>query len=481
MAPGGGPGMDLLLRIAGWLGENEATISAVVGLSVLAGLVFAGLRSLLRPRDESSAANAASLAAESDSEVESSPSDLGPVEVPGFESGHAIAVLPFDNLSGDPDQEYFADGVAEDLITRLAAWREFPVIARNSSFTYKGKPVDVKQVGRELGARYVVEGSVRKTGDRVRVVVQLIDATTGAHVWAETYDRELRDIFELQGEIAETVARSAGPVLQKSEWKRASRRQPQQLDAWDSHWRGWWHYTRYSKDENAEARRHFQRAVDLDPEFAPALAGLAVTHCADVRNQWSESPAESIARAEEAIQRAVALDDDDPFVHFVRGDLCHLRGQRDGAIAALERALELDPSYVHGSLMLGMMLATMGRPEEAIRHVEAALRLSPKDPFLHMFLLAIALAHAAAGRNEEAVRWAQKSLQVNPSYPLSYLVLAASNALQGRLDDAQLTVKTLLGLHPTSSLTGLKVAMSAWDPAFAKRSIDALREAGLPE
>ena len=183
--------MDLLSRIASWLGENEATISAVVGIAVLTGILFAGVRSLVRRRGEASAGKAPTASAETPSATESSTPDLDPLTVPGFEGRPAIAVLAFDNLSGDPEQEYFADGIAEDLITRLSAWRDFPVIARNSSFTYKGKPVDVKQVSRELGVRYVVEGSVRRVGERVRIAAQLIEATTGAHVWAETYDREL--------------------------------------------------------------------------------------------------------------------------------------------------------------------------------------------------------------------------------------------------------------------------------------------------
>jgi TolB-like protein len=198
--------MDLLSRIASWLGENEATISAVVGITVLAGALFAGFRSLVRRRGKTGQQTAPGTpTTEPSSTADSEPADLDPLTVPGFEGRSAIAVLPFDNLSGDPDQEYFADGIAEDLITRLSAWKEFPVIARNSSFTYKGKAVDVKQVSRELGVRYVVEGSVRKAKDRVRISAQLIDATSGGHVWAETYDRELEDIFALQDEITEAI------------------------------------------------------------------------------------------------------------------------------------------------------------------------------------------------------------------------------------------------------------------------------------
>jgi len=200
--------MDLLSRIASWLGENEATISAVVGITVLAGVVFAGLRSLVRRRGEPSQETAHSAAATSAPAAETATPGLDPLIVPGFAGRPAIAVLPFDNLSGDPDQEYFADGFADELITLLSASREFPVISRNSSFAYKGKPVDVKQVSRELGARYVVEGSVRKTGDRIRITAQLIDATTAGHLWAEAYDRHLRDVFEIHDEITEAIAGS---------------------------------------------------------------------------------------------------------------------------------------------------------------------------------------------------------------------------------------------------------------------------------
>ncbi len=216
--------MDLLSRIASWLGENEATISAVVGITVLAGVVFAGLRSLVRRRAETAQEKATGCCPEPPAAADSSAPDLDPLTVPGFEGRPAIAVLPFDNLCGDPEQEYFADGFADELITLLSASREFPVIARNSSFTYKGKAVDVKQVSRELGVRYVVEGSVRKTGDRIRITAQLIDATTGGHVWAETYDRHLRDIFEIQDEITEAIVGSMGYALLLSE-ARASRPQ----------------------------------------------------------------------------------------------------------------------------------------------------------------------------------------------------------------------------------------------------------------
>jgi adenylate cyclase len=473
--------VDLLSRIASWLGENEATISAVVGITVLAGVLFAGLRSLVRRRTEAAQEKAASASTEPAPAAEAPAADLDPLTVPGFEGRPAIAVLPFDNLSGDPEQEYFADGIAEDLITRLSYGQWFPVIARNSSFTYKGKPADVKQVSRELGARYVVEGSVRRSEDRVRIAAQLIDAATGHHVWAETYNRELRDIFDIQDEIAEAIARSIEPALERSEWKRTLRQQPQELDAWDSHWRGWWHLKQYSKDENARSRLLFERAIELDPGLVRALVGLVIVHTEDVANQWSDSPARSLSQAEQAIQRAIALDADDPYVNYALGCLRRSTGQLDRAVEAFERVLQLDPSHAYAFYMLGLTLALTGKPDQAIENIETAMRLSPKDQWLHMFLFGMSVAHAASGRFEESVHCARQSLQVNSRFLPSYLALAISYANLGRLDEARTTVQELLQLNPEFSLTGVKAMVSGSDPALAERLIDGLRKAGIEE
>jgi adenylate cyclase len=473
--------MDLLSRIASWLGENEATISAVVGIAVLAGIVFAGVRSLIRRRTETSLDKAPAGTDEAPSATASSAPDLDPLTVPGFEGRPAIAVLPFDNLSGDPEQEYFADGIAEDLITRLSHCRWFPVIARNSSFTYKGKPVDVKQVSMELGVRYVVEGSVRKVGDRVRISAQLIDATTGHHVWAETYDREIQDIFDIQDEIAESIARSVAPALEKSEWKRTLRQQPQELDAWDSYLRGWWHYRQYSKDENTKARSLFERAIELDPNFAWAYAMLAVTHYEDVAAQWSEFPAQSLSQAEAAVRSAMELEDDDPLINFALGLVRRIMGQLDRAVAAFERALRLDPSDALSLYSLGTTLAFTGKPDKGIEHVETAMRLSPKDLFFHFFLEGMSIAHAVAGRFEESVNWARQAIQFHSAHLGSYAVLAISYVELGRLDEARATVEELLRLNPAYSLAGFRTIMPGWHPAIVERSIESLRKAGLPE
>ena len=246
-------------------------------------------------------------------EPESTPPDIPlpgmeDMTVPGFGGAPAIAVLAFDNLSGDPEQEYFADGIAEDLVTRLSSWRSFPVIARNSSFTYKGRAVDVQKVGSELGARYIVEGSVRKAGDRVRISAQLIDASTGTHVWAEMYDRQLRDIFAIQDEIVEEVVGAMRPQLVQSERLRAVREQPRDLGAYDLTIRGRWHYFRYSKGDNAKARSFFERALDIDPSYAKAWSRLAATHLMDVFYEWADLPAESLIEMERATRACIEAD-----------------------------------------------------------------------------------------------------------------------------------------------------------------------------
>jgi adenylate cyclase len=474
--------MDLLSRIASWLGENEATISAVVGIAVLAGIVFAGVRSLVRRRAEASQAKAPGAAvAEAPSAADSSPPGLDPLTVPGFGGRPAIAVLPFDNLSGDPDQEYFADGIAEDLITRLSAWRDFPVIARNSSFTYKGKPVDVKQVSRELGARYVVEGSVRRSEDRVRIAAQLIDATTGAHVWAETYDRELREIFTLQDEITDAIVASMHPQLEHYESERAVRQEPQDLGAWELAQRGWWYLNRLTKEDNRKALSFIERAIELDPNFLWAYYALAMTHYTEIFYSWTDDAAQSIDEIIQAAGKAVSLDDKDPFAQFALGMGYSLTGQRDKTIAAGELAVQLGPSSSIAHHLLGVMLAMTGRPEQGIASIEKAMRLSPRDPWMWDFLAAVAIAHFAAGRYEEAVEWARRSLQRKPDYIWSLDTLAASLAHLGRVDEARSAVEQSLQTTPDHSIATLRLVYGTADADLLERLIDALRKAGLPE
>jgi adenylate cyclase len=401
--------------------------------------------------------------------------------VPGFSGRPAIAVLAFDNLSGDPEQEYFADGIAEDLITRLSAWRYFPVIARNSSFVYRGRSLDVKQVSRELGVRYVVEGSVRKAGDRVRINVQLIDATTGHHVWAERYDRELRDLFALQDEITEALAGWLTPELMQAEQERAVRQEPRNLDAWDCAQRGFWHIWKLNQENNTQARSFLERAVELDPQLVLAFYGLTVTHYLDIFYQWSDSWEQSVAAMVRAAERGAALDEKDAFGQLGLGAAYSVTGPEDKMIAALELATELNPSLALAYGILGNLLATVRRPGDAIAALEKAMRLSPRDPFLFAFLSGVALAHFAAGRYEDAVDWARRSLRRRTDWMDPHHVLAASYAHLGRLEEARTALEESLRLQPGFSLDTYERMLSSADPDFTERYFDGLRKAGLKE
>jgi adenylate cyclase len=400
--------------------------------------------------------------------------------VPGFSGVPAIAVIPFDNLSGDPEQEYFVDGIAEDLITRLSSWRTFPVIARNSSFVYKGKPVDVKQVSRELGVRYVVEGSVRKVGNRVRISAQLIDAATGAHVWAETYDRQLRDIFAVQDEITQAIVGSINPALREAELARVARKEPQNLDAYDLAMRGWWHWFKLTEEENAKARSLFKQAVELDPQSSGAFQGLAYTHFNDAAFQWTDTPAQSDSELMRAARRSVELDANNASAQIVLS-LAYVRArQSDEMIAAAERAVELDPSLAMAHAWLGGFLAGHGRLEEGLASAEKAIRLSPRDPFLWFYFHRLAIVHFQARRYEAAVEWARRSIRGNPRFPYSRATLAAAYAHLGRLDDARAEVEELLRVQPGFSLAFWRES-SVSDPDYRDHYLGGLRKAGLKE
>jgi len=400
--------------------------------------------------------------------------------VPGFGGAPAIAVLSFDNLSGDPEQEYFADGLAEDLITRLSSFRQFPVIARNSSFLYKGKAVDVRQVSRELGVRYIVEGSVRRAGGRVRISAQLIEATSGHHLWAEKYDRRLADVFVVQDEITEAIAGAIAPELTRSERARAVRKPPQSLDAYEHSARGFWHVFRLTKGDNATARSHFEQAIELDPEFAPPLVGLAWVHFMDVASQWTDSPDSSLTELGRVAQRCVVVDATYPASHVALSLSHHLSGDRAAMLAALERAIELNPSDSMSQGFLGVYLGEMGREEEALRHLECAMRLSPLV-LRAFFAHGMAAAHFGTGRYEEAVEWEQRSLQQDPLYARAWGVLAASYSHLDRIDEAHHAFEEMVRVQPGLSEQSLRQFYQFADDDWLQRLLDGLRKAGLKE
>jgi adenylate cyclase len=404
---------------------------------------------------------------------------ISDLTIPGFSGRPAIAVLAFDNLSGDPEQEYFADGITEDLITRLAALT-LPVIARNSSFAYKGTPVNLKQVGRELGVRYVVEGSVRKAGRRVRISAQLIDANTGHHVWAEQYDRDLRDIFALQDEITEAIVGTMAPELLKFEAERAARGPVENLDAWEHALKAYWYFSRITRDDNAKARSLCEQATTLDPNLAVAFACLAAVHFYDVFHGWTESPSESISRLTEAARKCVELDDREPMAHLVMSFVHRLAGRPDQELAAMERTLQLNPSFALAYFQLGLHLAMANRPEEAIATLEKGWRLSPKDPWAWVFFFGMALAHIGAGRYEEAVRYAKRSLELR-NHPSTHRTLAVSNAHLGRIEEARSALEEAMRQQPDFSVAGLRLTSQTAALSWVEIFVDGLRKAGLKE
>ncbi len=394
----------------------------------------------------------------------------------------SIAVLPFDNMSGDPEQEYFADGISEDLITALSKVHWFFVIARNSTFTYKGQAVDVARVSRELGVRYVLEGSVRKSGTRVRITAQLIDGTTGNHVWAEHYDRELDDIFALQDEMTQTIVGAVEPELGAVERARAARMPPGNLDAWETFQRGLWHMWRFTKDDNREAQRLLRRAQELDPGFAIAFARESYAHYLDVILGYAEAPQDSVALAMSAAQKALALDEGDPIAHFAMGRAQMLRGDHDASIAELEKALQLDPSFAQARHGLGMVLALAGRLDEAVEELEKSIRLSPRDPL--RFATEAVRAFTALQQHDfdTAAEWALKATRhpaaVGGGY-WPYAVLASALSHLGRSEEAQSAIAAARTQKPDLTLSYIVKTLPTKPPGDLKAYLDGLRRAGL--
>jgi TolB-like protein len=400
--------------------------------------------------------------------------------VPGFSGRPAIAVLPFDNMSGDPEQEYFADGIVEDLITRLSCWRLFPVIARNSSFTYKGSSVEMQRVSRELGARYVIEGSVRRAGSRVRITAQLIDATTGHHVWAQRYDREHADVFAMQDELCESVMGSLHEELIESEHQRATGNPSRDLDAWDCWLRGVRHFYGGTEQDILESRVLFERTLTLDPECARAHAWLSFALYDCVRNGWGEAPEEMREAMVREAERASELDFHDPSAVTALGMARWIQGRTDSGIELLESAVEMDPCWPDLLLTLGGFLAVSGRAEEAIRHTERAIRLSPCNPNPTRAFFNLALGQFAAGRDGDCLETLRRLRVRRTDDPFAQVLLAAAEAHHesGRAEPAQSELSEVLpGI--TLSLVRAHPVLATADPAFVDRLVDGLRKAGV--
>jgi TolB-like protein/Flp pilus assembly protein TadD len=390
----------------------------------------------------------------------------------------SIAVLPFENLSGDPEQEYFADGLAEDIITSLSKFHWFFVIARNSSFTYKGRAVDVKQVGRDLGVRYVLEGSVRKEGNRVRITAQLIDAMTGRHVWADRYDRNSDAIFAVQDELTEAIVGAVAPSFITAEARRVARKPPESFDAWDYAVRGNWFHSRRNKEDNAEACRLFEKSLETDPKNTMALSGLALSLCWAINYGWVEDLDGARASAHAAARRAVDLDEEDAGAHVSFAVINFYMHRLDAGVAACRRALEINPNLALAEGWLGIILSWRGNNDEAVMHAQRSTRLSPRDTYPSH---SRTVAEFGAGHYEQAVEWAKQTIEATPDFPLGWRYLAASLALLGRMEEARTARDQLLRVMPHENLRFARAVLPSTNPDRLERFVDGLRKAGVPE
>jgi TolB-like protein/Tfp pilus assembly protein PilF len=394
----------------------------------------------------------------------------------------SIAVLPFANLSGDLEQEYFADGIVEDIITALSRMRWLFVIARNSSFTYKGRAVDVKQVGRELGVRYVLEGGVRKAANRVRITGQLIDTATGAHLWADRFDGRLEDIFDLQDEITSSVVSAMAPRLERAEIERAKRKPTESLDSYDYFLRGMASVYQWTNGDIKEALRLFYRAIELDPNFATAHGMAAWCYLWRRAHGWTTDRAQEIAETARLARRVAELGKDDA-VALASGGLALAYVARDpeGGAALINRALILNPNLTAAWYASGWVTAFLGQTDIAIEHVERAMRLSPVDPLMFLMQTVIALAHFVAGQYSEAAEWAAKANREQPNFLIPIRILVSSNALCGRLDQARNALDRACHLDPEFCLSNLKDRVGPMRVDDFARFTEGFRLAGLPE
>ena len=371
-------------------------------------------------------------------------------EAPGLPNKPSVAVLPFTNMSTDPEQEFFADGIAEDIITAMSRYPSLFVIARNSSFTYKGRAVDVKQVGRELGVRYVLEGSLRKSGNRIRVTAQLIEAESGNHVWADRYDRDLADIFAVQDEITEAVTTAIAPAIADAERQRAMRRPPGSLDAWGAYQRGLWHLSRFTAEDTELAQKFFQQSIALDPSFAGGYGGLAAAQLQAANTFMTRDLPDMIEAAEGYARRAVALDAADAEAHTCLGRVLLHRGNYEGARVEIERALAISPNLASAHGMLGSTLIFSGHPKEGLAALERGIRLDPRDPRSGVSVNQVVLSLYFARDYEAAIKAAKWVIHSYPDHPLVYRWLAAALSQVGRIEEAREALTKAVAISPAS-------------------------------
>jgi adenylate cyclase len=394
----------------------------------------------------------------------------------------SIAVLAFDNLSGDPEQEYFADGMVEEIITALSRLRWLFVIARNSSFAYKGRAVDVKRIGQELGVRYILEGSVRKAGNRVRITGQLIDTSTCVHLWADRFEGALENLFDLQDQVTASVVGAIAPKLEQAEIERAKRKPTSSLDAYDYYLRGMAAVHLWTREGNEEALLHFRRAIDLDPGFASAYGMAARCYAQRKGGGWMVDRARDVAEAERMARRAVELGKEDALALATAGiALAYVVGDLDDAAAFIDQALELNPNLAWAWAFSGFVKAWLGEPEAVIERVTHAMRLSPRDSQLFNMQSAMAHAHFLAGRYIEALSWTEAAVREHPNFVLVNVWVAVNAALAGRPEVAEKAVARLRQLQPQLRISDLMEMFPFRKPEHRAKWVEGLRLAGILE
>ncbi len=388
----------------------------------------------------------------------------------------SIAVLPFANQSGDKEQEYLADGITEDTITALTRFRWFFVIARNSSFAYKGRSLDAKQIAQELGVQYLLEGSVRRSAQQIRISAQLVDAASGKHIWAERYDLELTEVFAVQDAIAERVAGAIEPELLRTEGAQAAARHTGNMTAWDLVRRGTWHFHQVTRENHLKARELFREACKLDPELPEAHLWRGRVSAGMVFYGWSDDPVPDLREGMEAALTAVQLDERNPYTHYALAMVSVVAERFEQSISAARKAIEINPSFALGHLVLGMALLFSGRASEAIAPLEYGLRLSSYDPQNFVWFNFLALARLFSGRAEAGLEAAARALQVRPNWWTSLEVLVCCYAALERWDEARRCAQEMATVikQPGDGLASLR----AHNPAWNEQMSNALRRAG---
>jgi adenylate cyclase len=402
----------------------------------------------------------------------------GQAPAPALPHKPSIAVLPFANMSGDAEQEYFSDGMTEDLITDLSKISALFVIARNSSFAYKGKTVKVQEIGRDLGVRFVLEGSIRKSGNRVRITAQLIDAESGGHLWAERFDRDLTDIFATQDEVVEKIVRALAVTLTQGEETRLGRRGTAKIEAYEAYLRGRQLLSRSTREAIAQARAMYRRAIELDPTYAVPHAGLALTGISNYVSDWTDDPDAELDEAERWARRALELDDSEPVAHMALGSVMLWRRDHDGALAESRRMLELDPNFAQGYSAMALALMYAGHALEALGRFATAMRLDPH--YAGIVLHFVAQANFSLGNYGTAVKQLLERIARTPGTDSSRMMLAACYGHLGRIEEARAAWAELLKVNPNFSLEQRARVLPYKDPRDFQRIVEGLAKAGLP-